>query len=57
MRRRNNEENSDSPDQDTIDKLKKDKLVMTTATFVFALIGLSFAQYCDVYDYYGRSDD
>ena len=51
------EENSDSPDQDTIDKLKKDKAVMTTATFVFALIGLSFAQYCDVYDYYGRSDD
>ena len=51
------EEKSDSPDQDTIDKLEQDKAVMTSATFVFFLIGLSFGQYCEVSNYYGSSDD
>ncbi len=51
------EENSDSPDQDTIDKLKEDKAVMTSATFVFFLIALSYAQYCDWSQFTGNSDD
>ena len=50
------EENSDSPDQDTIDKLEKDKAVMTSATFVFFLIVLTYAQHCDWSQYFGTSD-
>jgi hypothetical protein len=51
------EENSDSPDQDTIDKLNEDKAVMSTATFVFFLIALTYAQYCDWSQFFGNYDD
>lgn len=51
------EENSEVPDQDTIDKLEADRAVMSTATVVFSLIALSFAQYCEVSRYYGSYDD
>ena len=47
------EENSDNPDQDTIDKLEQDKAVMTSATFVFFLLAVANAQYCDWSSYFG----
>ncbi|MCK5011809.1 MAG: hypothetical protein KAS98_15045 [Deltaproteobacteria bacterium] len=50
------EEKSDSPNQDTIDKLEEDKAVMTAATFVFFLIAITYAQYCD-WSSYGSYDD
>ncbi len=50
------EENSDSPNQDTIDKLEQDKAVMTSATFVFFLVAVANAQYCDWSQYFGNDD-
>ncbi len=51
------EENSDSPDQNIIDELEQDKAVMTAATFVFFLLVLTYAQYCDWSQFIGNSDD
>ena len=49
-------ENSDNPDQDIIDKLEEDKAVMTAATFVFFLVAVANAQYCDWSQYFGNDD-
>jgi len=50
------EEKSDNPNQETIDKLEEDKAFMTSATFVFFLIAISYAQFCDWSSYFGNDD-